>query len=82
MNRKSLPVDPVLPVSAPLAWLERLTGVVLLAVLTALSWMIFVSYAPEALRLATVEAEVWLVLGLLTAALLLVSVVALWHTHR
>src|SRR5262249_5675594 len=58
-------------------WLERLTAVVLLLVVLALGWVIVVAYQPGWARLATVEAEVVLLLALLTVALVLVSVVAL-----
>jgi hypothetical protein len=63
-------------------WLERLTAVVLVAVLLAVAWMAVVAYQPQWLRLASVEAEAVVVLGLLTLALLLVSVVALLHTRK
>ena len=45
-----------------------------------LAWMVLVAYQPETLRLASVGAEVVLVVLLLLAALLLVSVLALLHT--
>jgi hypothetical protein len=61
--------------------LERMTAAVLLVVLAALGWMILAAYRPEWVRLLPVEAEVIVVLVLLTAALVLVSVVALLHTR-
>jgi hypothetical protein len=62
-------------------WLERLTAAVLLLVVLALGWIILAAYQPGWARWAAVEVEVALVLGLLTAALVLVSVVALLHTR-
>jgi len=61
--------------------LERATAGLLLVVLAALGWMIVVSYNPEWGRLASLELEVVFVVGLLLAALVLVSVVALLHTR-
>jgi hypothetical protein len=63
-------------------WLEWLTGAVLLLVLVALGWMVWAAYGPGWGRLPSLTAEVVLVLTLLTAALVLVSVVALLHTRR
>jgi hypothetical protein len=62
-------------------WLERLTAVVLLLVVLALGWIVLAAYQPTWARLAGVEMEVVLVLGLLTLGLVLVSVVALLHTR-
>jgi len=64
-----------------IAWLERITSVVLLAVVLALGWIIVVSIQPTWLRLPSPAVEVAIVLALLVAALLLVSVVALLHTR-
>jgi hypothetical protein len=61
--------------------LERVTAVVLWAVIAALGWVLLAAYQPEAARLPWLEAEVVIVLGLLTGALVLVSVVALLHTR-
>jgi hypothetical protein len=61
--------------------LERATAGLLLLVLAALGWMIVASYNPDWGRLASLELEVVLVVGLLLAALVLVSVVALMHTR-
>jgi hypothetical protein len=63
-------------------WLERLTAAVLLLVIAAVGWMVCVAVRPDWLRLPSVEMEAVVVLGLLTAAVLLVSVVALLHTRR
>jgi hypothetical protein len=63
-------------------WLERLTAGVLLLVVAAVAWMVFVASQPDWLRLGSVEVEAVVMLGLLTAALLLVTVVALLHTRR
>jgi hypothetical protein len=61
--------------------LERLTGTVLVLVLLSLGWMIAVVAFPEAASRYSTEIEVFVVLGLLTAALGLVSLVALVHTR-
>jgi hypothetical protein len=55
---------------------------VLLLVAVALAWMTLVAYRPDWLRLASVKIEVLALLGLLTAALLLVSAVALRNTRE
>ena len=61
--------------------LEWLAGGVLLSVVIALSWATLAAYRPTWLRLLSLEIEVLVVVGLLVAALLLVSVVALLHTQ-
>jgi hypothetical protein len=65
----------------PSPLLEWLAAIVLLLVAVALAWMTLVAYRPDWLRLASLEAEVLAMLGLLTAALLLVSAVALRNTR-
>jgi hypothetical protein len=62
-------------------WLERLTATVLLLVLAALVWMVLATWRPEWSQQVALEVQVWVVLGLLVAALLLVSVTALLHTR-
>jgi hypothetical protein len=65
-------------------WLERLTGAVLLLVFAALGWMVLASWQPkwaEWGEWANTERQVWGVLALLGAALVLVSITALLHTH-
>ena len=63
--------------------LERLTAAVLLLVVAALGWVVVAADQPQWAwaRLASVEVEVAVVLGLLVSALLLVSVLALRHTR-
>lgn len=61
--------------------LELITAAVLVLVLAALAWMVAAAYWPGQFRLASIEVEVVTVSALLTAALLLVSVVALLHTR-
>jgi hypothetical protein len=63
------------------SWLERITAVVLLAVLVALGWMVIVACQPTWFRLGSTEEEVMGLLGLLVAALVLVSLTALRKTH-
>jgi hypothetical protein len=62
--------------------LERLTAGVLLLVLLALGWIVVAAWQPAWADWAAVEIQVWLILALLAAALVLVSVVALLHTRR
>jgi hypothetical protein len=61
--------------------LEALTTLALIGVALALGWMVAAAYAPEAITWASVDMEAAIILALLTAALLLVSVVALLHTR-
>jgi hypothetical protein len=68
--------------NAGIVWMDRLTGLVLLLVIVAVAWMVCVSVQPKWLRLDSVEIEAVLMLSLLTAALILVSVVALLHTRN
>jgi hypothetical protein len=64
-----------------LAWLEWVTAVALIGVILAVGWITVAPHVPGWGFLPTLEAEVIAVLVLLTAALLLVSVVALLHTR-
>ncbi len=61
--------------------LERATALVLLLVLLAVGWMVLAAYFPEWDWRLPPDAQVALVVALLTAALALVSVVALLHTR-
>jgi hypothetical protein len=61
--------------------LDAVTSVVLAVVVLALGWIISASYAPEAVRWASEDMQVIVILILLTAALVLVSAVALGHTR-
>jgi hypothetical protein len=63
-------------------WLERLTAVVLVVVIAVVGWMVCVAAEPRWLRLRSVEEEAVAVLGILSLALVLVTVVALLHTRR
>jgi hypothetical protein len=67
--------------STPFLLLEWLTAAVLVLVLAALGWMAVADRLPALYRLPSLEAEILVVIGLLTAALLLVSVLALLHTQ-
>ena len=62
-------------------WLERLTAAVLLLVLAALGWMVLAAWRPGWANSIALEVQVWVVLALLGAALVLVSVTALLHTR-
>jgi hypothetical protein len=73
--------NPGPPACAGLRWLEHITAAVLLAVVGALCWVLVAAYEPEWLRLPSAEVEVLVVTALLTAALLLVSVLSLLHTR-
>jgi hypothetical protein len=64
------------------ALLEPITAVVLVLVIAALGWMVAAAYQPEWGQWAGVEVQVAVILILLTAALVLVSVVALLHTRE
>jgi hypothetical protein len=61
--------------------LECVTALVLVLVLVALAWMAVADLLPASWRLLSLEAEILGTLGLLTAALLSVSVLALLHTR-
>jgi len=69
------------PQSHPPALLERVAAIVLLLLNLALGWIVFVSWQPKWLRLPSIQLEVLLILGVLTGALLLVSIVALRQTR-
>lgn len=62
--------------------LERATAAVLIAVLASLVWMSVAAFWPETGRFVSTTVEVVLIIILLTAALALVSIVALLHTRR
>jgi hypothetical protein len=66
--------------SIPILVLEWFTAAVLLLVLVALAWMAAADVLPASCHLASLEVEILGVLGLLVAALLLVSVLALLPT--
>ena len=61
--------------------LECLTAIVLILVLASLGWMATAPLLPESLRLQALEGEILGILGLLTAAILLVSFLALLQTR-
>jgi hypothetical protein len=63
-------------------WVERLTAAVLLLVLVALGWMTLAAVRPDWGQRIALSVQVWVAVGLLTAALLLVSLVALLHTRQ
>jgi hypothetical protein len=58
-----------------------MTALVLLLVVAGLVWILLAAYQPEWASWGTEEVQVLAVLGLLSAALVLVSVVALLHTR-
>ncbi len=62
--------------------LELITAAVLLLVLASLGWMVIAAYWPGQASFTSSELEVITVLGLLAAALVLVSLVALLHTRK
>jgi hypothetical protein len=61
--------------------LEWLTTGVLVLLLAALGWMAVADLLPATWRLLPLEVEIFAVLGFLTAAILLISVLALLHTR-
>lgn len=69
------------PARRPATALEFIAASVLWLVIAALGWIVLVSWKPGWLRLPSVETEVVIVIGLLSAALVLVSVVALRQTR-
>lgn len=62
-------------------WLERITATALVLVILAVGWMIVAEDLPSWLRLPTVQAEVVTAVALLSAALALVTALALFHTR-
>ena len=62
--------------------LELVASGVLLLVILSLGWIMVAAYQPDWMRLRTLQLEVNLVLSLFTAALALVSVVALRQTRN
>ena len=64
-----------------LTLMEYLATAVLIAVILTLGWIILAAWKFEWLRLASLQVEVVLVVGLLVAALALVSMVALCQTR-
>jgi hypothetical protein len=68
--------------SLPASLLEWFTTGVLVLVLAALGWMAVADLLPTPWHLVSLEIEIFGVLGLLTAAILLVSVLALLHTRN
>jgi hypothetical protein len=69
------------PERPPLRWLERATAAVLVVVVVAMCWMLVAAYRADWLRLPSEQAEVIVMVVLLSVALGLVSVVALLHTR-
>jgi hypothetical protein len=65
----------------PVPLLERITAVVLLLVLGSLGWIIAAAYWPEVAGALGTDVQVGVVLVLLSAALALVSVLALLRTR-
>jgi hypothetical protein len=61
--------------------LEWITAAVLVLVLASLAWMAVADFLPASCRPFWLEVEILSVLGLVIAALLFVSVLALLHTH-
>jgi hypothetical protein len=62
--------------------LERITACVLIMVVYSVGWMVLAAFQPGLVRVLSTEAEVGILLALLSAALGLVSLVALLHTRR
>jgi hypothetical protein len=62
-------------------WLEHVTALVLLLVLASLGWMVLAAFCPSVAELVAAEVPIVIMIGLLAAALGLVSVVALLHTR-
>jgi hypothetical protein len=69
------------PAAAQFPLLERVTAVVLVLVVAALGWMALAACFPGWDWGLSLDVQVGLVIALLTAALALVSIVALLHTR-
>jgi hypothetical protein len=67
---------------AVLAFLEKLTATVLVVVLLSLGWISLAAWRPELAEWPSQSVQVGLITALFTAALLLVSAVALLHTRH
>ncbi|HKI38223.1 MAG TPA: hypothetical protein VKA46_40590 [Gemmataceae bacterium] len=81
MSTDKPPPDGTAQVGPRYPLLERATAAVLLLVLLALGWMALAAWTPEWDWQVSLDVQVGLVLALLTTALILVSIVALLHTH-
>jgi hypothetical protein len=66
---------------AAIRWLEHLTALVLILVIGALGWIVVMACQPAWWEAIALDAQIVIVLGLLVAALGLVSIVALVHTR-
>ncbi len=66
----------------PYPRLEWATAILLVVVLAVLAWMAVTDLLPQSWRLPAREVEILIVVGLLTAALLLVSALALLQTRE
>jgi hypothetical protein len=64
------------------SWLENLTALVLVLVMAALGWILLAAFLPSWAETVAIELQVIAILGLLTAALALVSVVSLLPTRK
>jgi|GEM_PF-3214851 len=61
--------------------LEQLTALVLVAVVVCVGWMVTAAYEPTWFRLFSLDAEIILVVAVLSTALILVSAAALVNTR-
>jgi len=61
--------------------LEQLTALVLVAVVVSVGWMVSAAYEPTWFRFLSLDAEIIVVLALLSGALILVSAAALVNTR-
>jgi hypothetical protein len=82
MNTDKPPLDVDAQAGPRYPLLERITAVVLALVLVAVVCMTLSAWRPEWDWGLSLDAQVGVVVALLTAALVLVSVVALLHTRR
>lgn len=60
---------------------ERITGTLLILVIVAIGWITLCAYIPALGKWTSMDMQVIAILALLSAALILVSVVALLHTR-
>ena len=67
--------------SRRLRWREVPAAIAIAGVIFAIGWMAIVAVAPDFLRLARVESEIGIVVGIVAAALILLGVTTLFHSQ-
>lgn len=80
MTKQEQSLKPFEQRSSYIRLLEQITGVVLVGVLLSLVWMVLASILPELGEKIPLQAQVSAVLAILSAALVMISLMALAHT--